>query len=122
MPDDCCTDHLGIAVPRTRSKSISRGRIPPLAINQARQFLTCLFDEDSSWRLSIIMCGASLTSVSPSVTQILIIGLVIILFFGASRLKDVGKGLGEGIRNLKKGVSGGQDGESLPEPQVATSR
>ncbi len=69
------------------------------------------------------MGGARLTLVSPSVTQILIIGLVIILLFGASRLKDVGKGLGEGIRNFKKSVSDVK-GDTLTEgvPQPATAR
>jgi sec-independent protein translocase protein TatA len=37
--------------------------------------------------------------------QILVIALIILLLFGASRLSDIGKGLGEGIRNFKKGVS-----------------
>jgi sec-independent protein translocase protein TatA len=32
--------------------------------------------------------------------------LVVLLLFGASRLGDVGKGLGEGIRNFKKGLGG----------------
>ena len=31
--------------------------------------------------------------------------LVILLLFGSSRLADIGKGLGEGIRNFKKGLS-----------------
>lgn len=38
--------------------------------------------------------------------QILVIILIILLLFGASRLGEVGKGLGEGIRNFKKSVSG----------------
>ena len=37
--------------------------------------------------------------------QLLIIALVILLLFGGSRLADIGKGLGEGIRALKKGLS-----------------
>jgi sec-independent protein translocase protein TatA len=37
--------------------------------------------------------------------QIVIIALVVLLLFGATRLGDIGKGLGEGIRNFKKGVS-----------------
>lgn len=48
---------------------------------------------------------------SPSPMQILVIALIILLLFGASRLGDVGKGLGEGIRNFKKGVSGDGDGD-----------
>ena len=37
--------------------------------------------------------------------QIAIIALVIFLLFGASRLGDIGKGLGEGIKNFKKGIA-----------------
>jgi sec-independent protein translocase protein TatA len=43
--------------------------------------------------------------------QLLIIALVILLLFGGSRLADIGKGLGEGIRALKKGLS---DDEKKP--------
>ena len=37
-------------------------------------------------------------------TEILLILAVALLFFGASRLGDIGKGLGEGIKNFKKGL------------------
>lgn len=38
-------------------------------------------------------------------TEILIILLVVMILFGGSRLAQVGKGLGEGIRNFKNAVS-----------------
>ncbi len=38
--------------------------------------------------------------------QLLLILLVIFLIFGASKLPEFGKGLGEGIRNFKKALSG----------------
>ncbi|NLE87666.1 MAG: twin-arginine translocase TatA/TatE family subunit [Myxococcales bacterium] len=41
--------------------------------------------------------------------QIVLIALVILLLFGASRLGDIGKGLGEGIRNFKKGITDDPD-------------
>lgn len=41
--------------------------------------------------------------------QIVIIALVVLLLFGATRLGDIGKGLGEGIRNFKKGISEDED-------------
>jgi sec-independent protein translocase protein TatA len=41
--------------------------------------------------------------------QIVIIALIVLLLFGASRLSEIGKGLGEGIRNFKKGIEGGDD-------------
>lgn len=43
--------------------------------------------------------------------QIAIIALLIFLLFGASRLGDIGKGLGEGIRNFKKGIAQNPDDE-----------
>lgn len=36
--------------------------------------------------------------------EILIVALVLLLMFGASRLSEIGKGLGEGVRNFKKGI------------------
>ena len=43
-----------------------------------------------------------------------VIVLVVILFlFGAGRVADIGKGLGEGIKNFKKGIKEGDD-EAAP--------
>lgn len=42
---------------------------------------------------------------------ILILG-VALLVFGAGRISDIGKGLGEGIRNFKKGIR--EDDEPKP--------
>ena len=36
--------------------------------------------------------------------EIVIILGVVLLLFGAGRIADIGKGLGEGIRNFKKGI------------------
>ena len=36
--------------------------------------------------------------------ELLIIALIALLVFGASRISDLGKGLGEGIKNFKKGI------------------
>ena len=44
--------------------------------------------------------------------EILIILAVALLIFGPSRLSDLGKGLGEGIRNFKSAV---KDNEAQPE-------
>ena len=38
------------------------------------------------------------------VQELLIILLIVLVIFGASKLPQLGKGLGEGIRNFKKGV------------------
>jgi sec-independent protein translocase protein TatA len=47
---------------------------------------------------------------APGPTQILIIALIILLLFGATRLSEIGKGLGEGIRNFKKGIQDEEPG------------
>jgi sec-independent protein translocase protein TatA len=36
--------------------------------------------------------------------EIAIILLIVLLLFGTSRISDLGRGLGEGIRNFKKAV------------------
>jgi sec-independent protein translocase protein TatA len=38
------------------------------------------------------------------VTEILLIAVVALLLFGAGRIADIGKGLGQGIKNFKQGV------------------
>ena len=35
------------------------------------------------------------------VTEVLLIALVALLLFGAGRIADIGKGLGQGIKNFK---------------------
>ena len=49
----------------------------------------------------------------PGFQELLIILLIVIIIFGASKLPQLGKGLGEGIRNFKKGLSPEQD-KALP--------
>jgi sec-independent protein translocase protein TatA len=41
--------------------------------------------------------------------EILVILLIIILIFGASRLPDIGRGIGKGIRNFKEAMREGHD-------------
>ena len=38
------------------------------------------------------------------VPELIIIFLIVVVLFGASRLPQLGRGLGEGIRNFKKGL------------------
>lgn len=47
--------------------------------------------------------------------EILLILAVALLIFGPSKLADLGKGLGEGIKNFKSAVKEGEDpGEKKP--------
>jgi sec-independent protein translocase protein TatA len=41
-------------------------------------------------------------SVGPG--ELLIIALIALLLFGAGRIADIGKGLGQGIKNFKQGL------------------
>jgi sec-independent protein translocase protein TatA len=61
--------------------------------------------------------------------QILVVVVVLLLLFGASRLSEIGRGLGEGIRNFKKGLSedaddkqvSGTDQKELPDKKEKES-
>ncbi len=55
-------------------------------------------------------------SVGPG--ELLLIAFVALLVFGAGRVADIGKGLGQGIRNFKEGLRDGGDDE--PKKKVAT--
>ncbi|HSS75748.1 MAG TPA: twin-arginine translocase TatA/TatE family subunit [Thermoanaerobaculia bacterium] len=52
---------------------------------------------------------------SLGVPELIIIFLIIIVLFGASRLPQIGKGIGEGIRNFKKGMKEGEEPDQIPE-------
>jgi len=58
-----------------------------------------------------------LGSIGP--TELLLILLIIIIIFGARKIPDLGKSLGEGIKNFKKAVSSakeehGSDNQTKP--------
>jgi sec-independent protein translocase protein TatA len=46
--------------------------------------------------------------------ELVLIGLVVVLVFGAGRISEMGKGLGEGIRNFKKGLRDDEDPPQVP--------
>lgn len=54
---------------------------------------------------------------SLGIPELIIIFLIIIVLFGASRLPQIGRGIGEGIRNLKKGLK-----EDDPTPEQLDER
>ena len=39
-------------------------------------------------------------------THLLIIGVIVLVFFGGRKLPELGKGLGEGLRGFKEGMKG----------------
>jgi sec-independent protein translocase protein TatA len=44
--------------------------------------------------------------------ELLIIGFIVVLLFGANKLPALGQGLGEGIRSFKKAFSGDDDAKT----------
>ncbi len=52
------------------------------------------------------------------VSELLIILLIVIIIFGASKLPQLGRGLGEGISNFKKGLKTGDDASDGEEGQI----
>ena len=45
-------------------------------------------------------------------TEILLICLLALILFGGGKLADIGKGMGEGIKNFKKGIREANDEDS----------
>jgi sec-independent protein translocase protein TatA len=52
---------------------------------------------------------------SVSVWELLVIFLILLLIFGAGRLADIGKGLGEGVANFIKGLKSAKQEIDQPE-------
>ena len=48
-------------------------------------------------------------------THLLVIGLIVFVLFGAKRLPELGKGLGEGLKGFKDGIKSGGE----PAPPIA---
>jgi sec-independent protein translocase protein TatA len=50
-------------------------------------------------------------------THLLILGLIVFVLFGAKRLPELGKGLGEGFKGFKDGIKNAGE-PAAPAPQV----
>ena len=46
--------------------------------------------------------------------ELLVILVIVVVIFGASKLPQLGKGLGEGISNFRDGLNKGKDDKALP--------
>lgn len=51
-------------------------------------------------------------------SELLIVFAVILLLFGATRLPQLGKALGEGMKNFKKGLAGEDETETETKPKA----
>lgn len=47
-------------------------------------------------------------------TELIVIGLIIVLLFGAAKLPELGRAVGEGVSNLKRGLRDANDDDSRP--------
>ncbi|MDR2368101.1 MAG: twin-arginine translocase TatA/TatE family subunit [Deltaproteobacteria bacterium] len=50
--------------------------------------------------------------------EIILVILVIVIVFGGKRLPELGRGLGKGLRNFRKGLSGKDDPEETQPGQA----
>ena len=55
-----------------------------------------------------------------SIFHWLIVLAVVLIFFGGRRIPEVMKGLGEGIRSFKEGMSGSSQAPPAPTPPAQT--
>lgn len=51
--------------------------------------------------------------------ELLIILAIVVVIFGASKLPQLGRGLGEGISNFRDGIKGKDDQKALPKDDKA---
>ena len=47
-------------------------------------------------------------------THLLVLGVIVFLLFGAKRLPELGKGLGEGLKGFKEGIKGVSEPTAQP--------
>lgn len=57
----------------------------------------------------------------PGGTEWLIIGLIIVLLFGAKKIPDLARGLGKGMKEFKDAKEGGEDPKNKPTTPGATN-
>jgi sec-independent protein translocase protein TatA len=48
--------------------------------------------------------------------ELIVIALIALLLFGAGRIADIGKGLGQGIKNFKQGIKEADDDDEDEKP------
>ena len=57
---------------------------------------------------------------SLGVPELFLIFLIVLVVFGAAKLPQLGKGLGEGIANFRDGLRGREDKKQIPEEKKNT--
>ncbi|MBS2019215.1 MAG: twin-arginine translocase TatA/TatE family subunit [Deltaproteobacteria bacterium] len=51
--------------------------------------------------------------------ELIVIALIALLLFGAGRIADIGKGLGQGIKNFKQGIKEGNEDDEEEDEKPA---
>lgn len=54
--------------------------------------------------------------------EILLIGLIVLLFFGGQKIPEMMKGLGKGVRSFRDGIDGKDSPEDADKKQADNSR
>jgi sec-independent protein translocase protein TatA len=54
--------------------------------------------------------------------ELLVILVIVVVIFGASKLPQLGRGLGEGISNFRDGIKGKDDDKQLAEKRSADEK
>lgn len=54
--------------------------------------------------------------------EILLIGLIVLLFFGGQKIPEMMKGLGKGVRSFRDGIDGKDSSEDADKKQADNSR
>lgn len=54
--------------------------------------------------------------------ELMIILVIVLLLFGASKLPELGRSLGSGLSNFKKGLKDGEDGPTAEPPMAVLPR
>lgn len=54
--------------------------------------------------------------------ELIVIALIALLLFGAGRIADIGKGLGQGIKNFKQGIKEADDDDDEDEKPAKSAK
>jgi len=54
--------------------------------------------------------------------ELIVIALIALLLFGAGRIADIGKGLGQGIKNFKQGLKEAGDDDDEDDKDAKTAK
>ena len=83
--------------------------MPPASTGAIVMGSLCDNGQDEMRAAALAPLEASMLSDLFQPMHLLIIGLVVVVFFGGKKLPELGKGLGEGLKGFKEGLKGVTD-------------